>query len=185
MRDTPSLPASRGRGHTAVLREMRNHLPNTTQKEPVGQPLRGSSRARSREKPGRPGPPPPPRCSPSDPRIGEGCLPDRGASLCATPKLSRHAQGGTPSGTVVGTLLWGTPPHAPPPKKQGGSRMARMAHERARDYPRGQLSGGCVQLSDFQGPLANGKPHQRASESHSRWLSRPFNIFHRKSILFR
>ena len=29
------------------------------------------------------------------------------------------------------------------------------------------------------------KPHQRASESHYRWLSRPFNIFHQKSGFFR
>ena len=91
VRDTWGLPARRGRAHTAVRREMRNNLPNTTQKEPVGHPLRGPSRARSRERPGRPGPPPPSRSTPSDPRIGEGCLPDRGASLFATPKLSRHA----------------------------------------------------------------------------------------------
>ena len=32
--------------------------------------------------------------------------------------------------------------------------------------------------------MANGKPRKRASESHSRWLSRPFHIFHRNPSFF-
>ena len=113
MRDTCGLPASRGRGHTAVQREMRNHLPNTTQKEPVWQPLRGYSRARSRERPGRPGPP----TVQEQPMSGR--VPPRPwvIPMCNT-KAFEACTGGYP----VRNFCWNSsmwyPSHAPPPKSR-------------------------------------------------------------------
>ena len=142
MRDTCGLPASRGRGHTAVQREMRNHLPNTTQKEPVWQPLRGYSRARSRERPGRAG----------HPTVQEqpmsGRVPPRPwvIPMCNT-KAFEACTGGYP----VRNFCWNSsmwyPSHAPP--KEQASWLLCFA--RRRDHPMAWRVGD----------------HKRASPSHT------------------
>ena len=113
MRDTWGLPARRGRGHTAVLREMRNHLPNTTQKEPVGQPLRGYSRARSRERPGRPGP-----STVQEQPLRGGVPPRPWVILMCNTEAFEARTGRYPVRNFCWNSSMGYPSHAPPPKSR-------------------------------------------------------------------
>ena len=159
MRDTCGLPASRGRGHTAVQREMRNHLPNTTQKEPVWQPLRGYSRARSRERPGRAG----------HPTVQEqpmsGRVPPRPwvIPMCNT-KAFEACTGGYPVRNFCWNSSMGYPSHALP--QRAGLMVAGL-----RTTTRSQT---CIALPHFE--------WSRPWNHHVSWemLGNPEEIVHRR-----
>ena len=169
MRDTCGLPASRGRGHTAVQREMRNHLPNTTQKEPVWQPLRGYSRARSRERPGRAG----------HPTVQEqpmsGRVPPRPwvIPMCNTEAFEARTGGYPVRNFCWNSSMW-YPSHAPP--KEQASWLLGFA--RRRDHPMawrvGDRSQTCIALPHFE--------WSRPWNHHVSWemLGNPEEFVHRR-----
>ena len=114
VRDTWGLPARRGRGHTAVRREMRTNLPNTIQKEPVGHPLRGSGGHAVVSGPAAPAvqehPLGPPHRGGMPPR--PWCIP-----ICNTEALKARIREYTDR-NFCGNSSTGYASHAPPPKEE-------------------------------------------------------------------